>query len=996
MTNPNRRTHLLASSMITGVAIAAASVGGALAQSAPMATSGGSAEGAPASGATKVQEFVVTGSRIPQPNLTSISPVTAVTSQDLKLEGVSRVEDLINQLPQVVASQGGFLSNGASGTATINLRGLGPKRNLVLIDGARLGPGDPGDPVADINFIPAPLIDRVDVLTGGASATYGADAVAGVTNFIMKKDFTGLELNVNYGGYEHDNSDAKSEAANAARGFNVPTGVVYDGQSIDVSVIFGANSPDGKGNVEGYLDYRHIDPVTEATRDYSNCSVAVSGQTFTCGGSSTSNNATIRVYNSAFKRTGLYQVDPNGVGVLDNYTGAASQLYNFAPENYYQRNDRRYSGGFFAHYDITPHLTAYANFMFMDDQSNAQIAESGDFGETTAIPCNDPFLSAQEVHDICVIPGYSTAANPTVGTATNILIGRRNVEGGPRIDDLEHVDYRAVVGLKGDLSPNWHFDVSGSYYTSIYNSEIFDYFSNAKLVNALAAVPGPNGTAVCASGAAGCVPYDPFTPGGVTAAQLAYLEVPGLENGSTSESVVTGNVTGDLGAYGIKSPLSKEGVGVSFGAEYRSEFLETLPDEELQTGDLAGGSGKVPPISGGFNVKDLFAELRLPLVSDMPFVKELTADAGYRFSHYSDVGNTNTYKIGADWAINDDIKIRGGFNRAVRAPNVDELYSQRTVSLDGNADPCSGATPLDTLAQCARTGVSAAQYGQISANPASQYNGLTGGNPNLKPETANTYTVGVVVTPVDLVKGLSFSADYFNIDITNVIQSYGYSNILNGCATTGNPTYCALINRAPGTGSLWLQPTGYVIDTLQNLGFLKTDGVDFTLDYRMRFTDFGMKDYGGLAFNFLGTYTNSFTSEGAPGTAVISCAGKFGVTCGVPQPFFKSKTRLTWTTPVNGLSASLDWRYLGAVNLDTGKVGAADDHIPSYSYFDLAVQWRVKDKYTFRVGCNNIADIQPPVIGSGELSGAAGNGNTFPQVYDALGRYLFAGVTADF
>jgi outer membrane receptor protein involved in Fe transport len=380
----------------------------------------------------------------------------------------------------------------------------------------------------------------------------------------------------------------------------------------------------------------------------------------------------------------------------------------------------------------------------------------------------------------------------------------------------------------------------------------------------------------------------------------------------------------------------------------------------------------------------------------MPFVKELTADAGYRFSHYSDVGNTNTYKIGADWAINDDIKIRGGFNRAVRAPNVDELYSQRTVSLDGNADPCSGATPLDTLAQCARTGVSAAQYGQISANPASQYNGLTGGNPNLKPETANTYTVGVVVTPVDLVKGLSFSADYFNIDITNVIQSYGYSNILNGCATTGNPTYCALINRAPGTGSLWLQPTGYVIDTLQNLGFLKTDGVDFTLDYRMRFTDFGMKDYGGLAFNFLGTYTNSFTSEGAPGTAVISCAGKFGVTCGVPQPFFKSKTRLTWTTPVNGLSASLDWRYLGAVNLDTGKVGAADDHIPSYSYFDLAVQWRVKDKYTFRVGCNNIADIQPPVIGSGELSGAAGNGNTFPQVYDALGRYLFAGVTADF
>jgi outer membrane receptor protein involved in Fe transport len=985
--------------MITGVALAAVSGGAALAQSAPMNTTGGeSAVGAPQGSATKVQEFVVTGSRIPQPNLTSISPVTAVNSQELKLEGTTRVEDLINQLPQVVGSQGAFVSNGSSGTATIDLRGLGAKRNLVLIDGTRLGPGDPGTPVADINFIPAALIDRVDLLTGGASAVYGADAVAGVVNFIMKKDFTGVQLSANYAAYQHNNSDAKSEAANAAADYDAPTGSVYDGQTVDISLIFGANSPDGRGNVEGYVEYRHVDPVTEASRDYSFCSIAVTGQNFSCGGSATAKNATILTYDAAFNPTGQYQVSPTGVGALVPFTGSPTQLYNYAPENYFQRDDRRYSGGFFAHYDITPHMTAYAKFMFMDDQSAAQIAESGDFAQTASIPCNNPLLSAAEVNALCVIPGYSTAAAPTVGTAINDYLLRRNVEGGPRISDIEHVDYRATVGLKGDLDSNWHFDAYGQFYQSILNSEEQDYLSNAKLVNALDAVPGPNGTAVCASAtavAAGCVPYDPFTPGGVTAAQLAYLEVPGLENGITTESIVEGDLTGDLGAYGVKSPLAKEGVGVSFGADYRGEFLSTSPDEETQLGDLAGSGGKTPPVSGGFNVKEVYAEARIPIVDDMPFVKELTADLGYRYSHYSDVGDTQTYKLSGEWAINDDIRIRGGFNRAVRAPNVDELFTVQSVALDGSADPCSTATPVYTAAQCANTGVSAAQYGHISANPAAQYNGLVGGNPNLKPETANTYTIGVVLTPVDFVKGISLSADYFNIDITNVIQSYGFQNILDDCATTGDAVYCSLVHRAPGNGSLWLQPTGFVVDTLQNLGYLKTSGVDFTFDYRFRFTDFGMPDYGGLTLNFLGTYTNNFDQEGAPGTPVTSCAGKFGPTCGIPQPFFKAKTRLTWMTPIDGLSASVDWRYLGAVNLDTGATDTADSHIPEYSYFDLAAQWRVKDRYTFSVGVNNIFDIQPPVIGAGELGGIS-NANTYPQTYDPLGRYLFASVTAAF
>jgi iron complex outermembrane receptor protein len=993
------RARLLASSMITTVALAA-SAGGAFAQAAQNTT--GNSAAVPTKDTT-VQEFVVTGSRIPQPNLTSVSPVTAVSSQELKLEGTTRVEDLINQLPQVVADQGGNLSNGASGTATIDLRGLGAKRNLVLIDGRRLGPGDPGTPVADINFIPASLIDRVDVLTGGASATYGADAVAGVVNFVMKKDFEGLQIDVNAGGYQNGNYDTKAQAANSALGYKPPTSPVFDGRTIDVSLIFGASSPDGKGNVEGYLGYRYISPVTEAARDYSFCAITVSGQNYSCGGSSTSRFATIRTYNAAFASTGRYQVDPTAPKTLDAYTGAANQLYNYAPENYYQRPDERYSGGFFAHYDITPHVTAYSQFMFMDDKSDAQIAESGSFGVTVAVPCNNPLLSAQEVTDICVKPGYTTAANPTGVTAanpagvsaTNTLIYKRNVEGGPRIDDLRHTDYRAIVGLRGDLSSNWHFDVYAQYYTSILSSIQQDYFSNTKLANALDVVPGPNGTAVCAVGGS-CVPYNIWTTGGVTQAALNYLEVPGELSGETTEQVVSGAVTGDLSPYGLKSPFAKDGVGVSFGSEYRREYLSTSPDAEEQAGDLAGSGGKTPPIAGGFDVKEVFAEARIPLVEDMPFFKELTANVGYRFSHYSEAGDTSTYKIAGEWAINDDVRIRGGFNHAVRAPNVDELYAVNTIGLDGNADPCSGTTPKYTAAQCANTGVTAAQYGNISANPANQYNGLLGGNKGLKPETADTYTIGAVITPTDIIKGMSFSADYFNIDVTNVIEKAGFANIINDCATTDNATYCSLIHRQAGTGSLWLNPSGYITDTLQNLGYLKTTGIDFAFDYRLSFQDFGLPDYGGLTLNFLGTYTATYTSQGAAGTPTLYCDGKYGVTCGEPQPVFKSKTRLTWSTPIQGLGISVDWRYLGSVNVDTGATGTADSHIPAYNYFDLSTQWRVKSRYTFRVGVTNIFDKDPPIIGGGELTGTFGNGNTFPQIYDALGRYIFMGVTADF
>lgn len=1017
MTQSTVRARLMASSMITGVALAALSAGGAFAQTAPTQGTPAATAAAPGgatttadNGAAAVTEFVVTGSRIPQPNLTSIAPVTSVSSQEFKLQGTTRVEDLINNLPQVVADQGGNISNGSTGTATVDLRGLGAVRTLVLIDGRRLVPGDPTDPLPDLNFIPAALVDRVEVDTAGASAVYGSDAVAGVVNFIMKRDFEGVRLDVNYSIFQNNNGNTNAQQTNAAAGFSAPTGNVFDGNTVDVTAIIGANTPDGKGNVEGYVGYRHIDPVLQNSRDYSNCAESLdsAGTGFNCGGSSTNPLGRFLAFNSNFNTVTDSSLAVPGPGFTP-YTGAGAQTYNYAPANYYQRPDERYTGGFLAHYDITPHLTAYSEFMFMDDNTVAQVAPGGVFGVIVTIPCNDPLLVGNEEALICTDQGYGGPGQPTANPNVEIL--RRNVEGGNRTTDFRHTDYRAVIGLKGDLGENWHFDAYGQYGASIFSESNGNYFSNSRIPNAFDVVPGPGGVPTCESVINGsdptCIPYNIFSLNGVTPAALAYLTTPGLIQGQDTEQVVSGSITGDLTHYGLKSPFAHDGAGIAVGSEYRRETLLFTPDKAVEDGDLAGGVGAQPPLAGAFDVKELFGEVRVPLVQDAPFIKDLSFEGGYRFSHYSLAGDTNAYKISGDWAINDDIRIRGGFNRAVRAPNINELFGPQSIGNSSGNDPCSGPIGSVSLvysaAQCANTGVSAGQYGKIINNPANQYNGLTGGNLNLTPETANTYSLGVVITPHSLVPGLSLSADYFNIKVSNVITTVPFQTVLDQCATTGNPQFCGDIHRSPGTGSLFLEQNGFVTLTLQNLGFLKTSGVDFTADYRTSFRDMGMGDWGGLALSFLGTYTHNNDTEVIPGV-LIQCIGEYGAVCGNPQPRFRSTTRLTYTPAMqgfSGLSLSVNWRYFGPTSVDTipptaAGANCAGCHIESYNWFDLSAQYRFRDRYTLRAGVNNIFDRDPPIVGSAQLPVGFGNGNTFPQVYDALGRYMFVGLTADF
>ena len=1006
------------------------------------------------------QDIVITGSRIPQPNLTSASPVTVLSSQDIKLQGTSRSEDLINSLPQSFAAQGSNISNGSTGTATVNLRGLGTTRTLVLINGRRLQPGDPRQPVSDINFVPSALVKRVDVLTGGASSVYGADAVAGVVNFIMDTNFRGLRIDAQASTFMHYN-DASDRilGGNFAsnRNFRPPHGTNVNGGAQDLAVAFGAGFDDNRGSIMAYATYRKQDAVLQASRDYSFCSLAArtaaqggagsgtNGSDFNCGGSATSATGTF------FVPFGPGAADDGTFQVAGNQFVPGSTPFNFGPYNYYQRPQERYTFGAFAEYEISPGAKPYLEAMFMNDFSNSRIAPSGNFFNTNTVNCDNPLLSTQQFNTICV--PSNTFVDAQGVTRAVAYIGRRNVEGGGREDHLEHTSWRVVGGVRGDLLKGVSYDTYFQFGTTRLSQVYQNDFSVTRIQMALDAVANPAvggvvgvpvGAPVCRIrltdpsnlvGAA-CVPYNPFQTGGITDDQLAFLQIPLVQVGHVKELIANANVTLDGSEYGIQTPWSDRGIGLNFGAEYRKESLITKPDTAFQLGEGAGQGaptlpvqceGGVPVTQGGecgFDVREAFAELQVPIVSH-GFFEELTLGAGYRYSDYKVAGNhfnTDTYKLSVEFAPIHDVRVRGSYNRAVRAPNVIELFTQPFVGLGGTVDPCAGTVAQITAAgftaaQCAFTGVTAAQFGGINPNPANQYNALFGGNVNLEPEKADTYTVGVVLQP-RFIPGFAFTVDYFDIKIENLISTLGFQTIMNQCLASGDPFFCGFINRNPGNGSLWQGTAGFIETTNVNIGGLRTKGLDLNGSYSRR-----LGGMGTVSVGYVATLLDKLVIDQGVLPIVplddshdgkFDCAGLYGNTCGsflsgAPNPKYRHKLRLGFTMP-NGLGISGQWRYFSKVKNDgleadcdisatstcTSAVADANRRIKAQSYFDLALTARLADRYNFRLGANNIFDKDPPIVGSEVSNAPFGNGNTFPQVYDALGRYLFAGVTIDF
>ncbi|HET9106146.1 MAG TPA: TonB-dependent receptor [Steroidobacteraceae bacterium] len=985
----------------------------------------------------QLQEVVVTGTLIATaPGQVQMSAISNISPLEVQQSGAVRIEDLLDTLPQVTASQNSTVSNGATGTATVDLRDLGDNRTLVLVDGHRLNPGDPrtGGP-ADLNMIPTALISNIQVLTGGASTIYGADAAAGVVNFQLNQHFQGLKVVLDGGIYNNSGGGAAVNQAitdfqntyHPLLAFKQGANNFWGGAQKQITVIGGLNTPDGNGNAVVYFSYRNVNAILQKSYPYSGCSlgsgyVAGSSNTggkFTCLGSSSGYPGRFFDFQTGAPFGGDMTINPTG-GVVGPYSPAGD--YNFGPANFFQRPDERYLAGALMHYTFNPHATFYSDTMFMDDQSLAQIAPSATFFNAFKVNCNNPFLSPSEVTSWCTDEGLGPNG------FASMYIGRRNIEGGARVDNLEHVEFLENLGLKGQINSAWTYDAHFQYgFTDLLENYEND-LSVTKLNDAFDVV-NVGGTPECAVTAAGvqnglgvgCVPYNIFGNGGSLymppSAAVGYIQTPGVSRGKVDQWITGATLDGDLGKYGIRLPSASSGVKVAVGVDYRDIKDFTLPDVEFQTNDLAGQGSATLPIHGDSIVHEGYGEVRVPLVDNKPFIRHLDVDGSYRYSGYSKFNGasravtTNTYAFSADWEPAHDYAFHANFARAVRAPNISELYTADTVALDGTADYCAGPSPTYSLAQCERTGVTPAFYGSVAPNPAAQYNGLLGGNFNLNPETVLTKTFGFTWTP-SYVHSLRATLNYYDIKVENVIESVGANTILKLCLTSD--TFCSQIHRGPGE-TLWL-PGGYVADTKLNAGTIEVKGADLSLLYSL-----GLHAMGRLTVNYSGSYMASYDIVPYPGAAQFNCAGYMGSGCqgtgegGEPLPKYKHTLRVTWFMPWGGMDASAQWRYIGPVTLyqlspnpnlgclpgctiANGGVSSTDARFPSFSYLDLTVSGQLPpslENVAWRVGMNNVLDKAPPLQGLTNLSGF-GNGNTYPGIYDANGRYLFAELSVQF
>jgi len=1000
------------------------------------------ADPAPASSEEEaVSEVTVTGSRIRQRNLESVSPIVEVSAGDFEERGAVRIENVLNSMPQITPAANGNTGGRPPGTSQVDLRGLGPDRTLVLVNGKRLPYGSPRHLAADLNQIPLVLIDSVEVLTGGASAVYGSDALAGVVNFKLKDDFEGLRVRTNLSAFHHRNDNrvvqetvAPWEAANPGE-YVLPDSTVFDGLTREVSIAAGVNLNDGRGNATVYGTWRKIDEVKMFERDFTTCQLGVvtpGGTSYTCRPSPVDLPA-------SFVNTGAPML-PSEFRVVNGTFALRNPLvdrYNDQQFAQHMRPDEQYSFGGLAHYTINEHFEPYFEATFnqvntFGDFSPAAVLNNGINPGVGGFNCDNPYFSAQQANFLCTSRGLSTASNydPATGAylgpasvANGIVINRRTAENGNRHDELSLTSYRMVLGFRGALAGPFEYDVAGIYAdvgldrdhagisisrTALALNAVIDrrVLPNGSPVN-----PATFGTPVCAVNAdatplndsARCAPLDYFTNAGPSPQSVAFIDSRGFSYGNATLSNVVAAISGNLADYGVKVPFADSGVAVAFGAEYRSNDLRTRVDLETQEQQIDS------PVRGETSVQEFFGEISIPIAENKPFFQQLSIEGAYRSSDYKDSVTTDTYKLGVNWAPVDAVRFRGSFQRAVRAANVIELFAgqARSVRLqlaqnpNGSFDPCAGAVPFATLEQCARTGVSAADYGRIADN--SFVGQLTGGNPDLGPETGDTYVFGVVFEP-PFAPGLTASVDHFDIQVDNLVGTISPQISLRECLNTGNPLFCSLIRRGAG-GTLFATDDSYISILNVNTGSLTMTGFDVSVNYPFRLPSLFNREWGRLSLGLVGTYLDEYIVKPLPTSTpaqTFDCAGYHGFACNHPKPEWRHNFQVGWESPWPGLWFAATWRYFSEVEISRRSsqpalAGAAFpvQDLASRSYLDLSAAWSPSERLTVRAGMNNALDKDPPLTTETNAN-FGGLGNTYGGFYDNLGRQIFLNLTVDF
>jgi len=965
--------------------------------------------------ATTVEEIIVTGSRIARRDYQSSSPIVTVGEEVLSSAGQPTLDRAIGQLPQFAAAQGvsqvgdvqartGF----SGGQSYSDLRGLGSNRSLVLLDGRRLVAQNPNGSI-DLNTIPTSMIGTVEVITGGASAAYGSDAIAGVVNFKLRSHFNGVELSYRRGGTTQG-----------------------DGATNQFTAVIGSDFADDRGSAILAYEYADREGVSGSTRPFfQNIRLLArppeglieAGQ---FGGSQptiAAVNAILATYpgTTPISGTGLYTgaigVNTDGTifttlagsNCVQNYRGLDQGLVGLGITN----NCRQVSvalGNYFSvqvplekhnamakfDYRLTDDITAYSLFNFMHSSGfDSSAPGSSGPGKYFRVPVNSPFITGNPAMQALLAsrPGPS-------GAPLNLT--RLLAFAGNREQTFDYNVYQAVAGLRGAVPGTpWNFDVYGSFGRTDYANVQFNDVSKAAFQTIM------DGTANYTSTAGNCVgfAYNPFGNVPLSAACRQYAVRNNHNSSITEQKVFEASITGPL------YTLPAGDLSFALGVDYRSNSFDYQPDSALARGDTPSFDSSVPT-GGTQTVKEVFGELSIPLFQDWILGNSATLDLGYRYADYTGFGGVSAYKADLSWKPIDSLLLRGGFQHAIRAPSLGELYAPTITGSNAigapptSGDPCdsrsvyrTGANASQVQALCLAQGVPAALYPTYVYTNDTVF-GSSGGNPNLTPENADSYTIGAVYSPKfdsPLFQSFNLSIDYYNISISDAIGNLALTTIIPRCFNSdgvSNPTYstsnvfCQQFSRDSSSGAISFAREGAL-----NIATYETDGIDAQVDWGFPLEALGLSpSWGSVRLHSTVTYLLGFNVASLPGSPVLDYAGSIGNSSVSPQiahPEWKANTSIGYTNGPFTISAT--WRYIDAM-IHQDKVAnpaSATPGVPSYSYFDLNAALHLNDRYDFTAGFTNITDEAPPFVSGQPLTTDSGT-------YDIIGRTFFVGVKARF
>lgn len=976
-----------------------------------------------ATGTEPGSDIVVTGSRISSPSITSVSPVQVISDVQIAQSGVANIQDLLLEnpvfgSPTYARTNTAFLTSG-TGAATVDLRNLGTDRTLVLINGRRVVAGIPGSATVDLNVIPSQFLQRIDILTGGASSLYGSDAVAGVVNLIYKDNFEGVEANAQYGLTQR--GDTRDYQANVTAGGNFGENrgniMLHVGYTRQGQLLSRERSNTQVDDSDAFFSGASNNPADFGTSISPTLSAIAPQGTFTAGGCqftfNPANNAVERGFSSNGGTITAAQARLCGVPA-----GTVLPARGFNRQNFrtIAVPVERYLFAARTHYDLTDEIRFIAEANYANTSSSRNIEPFGfsSAGSTGAYPSGGQAPIETRVPTIGAAAGvFTIVRNPLVPDAIynaatdtdgdglrDIGFSRRLLEFGNRRSTTSRDFFRFVTGLEGDIfNDKFHWDATYNYGRTTENQAGNGQINTVNFRNAFAVVTAaslglPGGTTpVCANAQAraqGCVPINIFGEGTVSSQALAYLNAEQTFQTRVSQQVVQANLSGSL----FELPAGP--LGVAVGGEYRRERSSANNDALTNAGLNAGNA--LPDTAGTFNVKEAYGELNIPILANTAFFQQLNLRASGRISNYSTVGTVYSYSGGAEWTPVSDIRFSGTYARAVRAPNVGELFTGPSQTFPSVTDPCVGVTATSggTLgAQCrAAAGVLAniaANGGAFAVTLADRQgvSGFNSGNPNLNEEKSDSYTGSVTINPrsIGFLRNTVLRVDYFNIRIKDAITAPPRQFILDQCYNQGNPIYCAFIQRRAtatavnSAGTLEFVNAGSV-----NAGRLATEGLDVTLTQRVSLSDIGLA--GALTARV--AYTRLFKGYQIPlpGSNRDNFAGEIGA----------AKDRFTANLGYTNerLNVSFTGTYFGRSNLDDQTLAGRGLEPGAISvkakfYLDSQISFKAADQYEFYIGADNLLDTNAPNI----LSLAPGNTtgtDTAAGVYDVFGRRYYAGV----